>query len=119
MIEAIVQVIGWIVIVSLSVAASGFGIAAVLDHIRSAASHRLTQGVDHEIRRRGERMSHQAYWFDTPEKRAIWRACAAAMMQGSYPDAQRTRDHDYPRFLQEELDQYNLRNAESTARAQS
>lgn len=64
---------------------------------------RLRQAVELEIRRRGDRMRAQWYWFSTtPELAAMWAACAEELSQGGWPSAEYVRDSRMPR-LREEL----------------
>lgn len=57
------------------------------------------RATEAHLRKRGDEMRCQQYWFETKTQAAMWMACAKAMSQGEYPDAQAVRDRDFKEAL--------------------
>lgn len=73
----------------------------MLDVAEKHLSQLLWRMAERRIRDRAAQMRNQHYWWDTPEKAAVWIACAEHMADGSYPEASTIRDQTYPRVLKQ------------------
>lgn len=85
------------VLVSVALMLLAFGYAA--DRLWGRIDAMIWRAAEKRIRERGTHMRSQSYWWETPEQKALWKACADHMADGNYPDASVIRDQTYARHL--------------------
>lgn len=93
------EIVGAIVgvLVGIALLLLAFGYAA--DLLWRHWDQTVWRAAQLRIRERGSQMRNQSYWWETPEQKALWRACAEHMADGEYPDASVVRDRTYQRHL--------------------
>lgn len=91
--------VGAIVAVLVALGIAFFGLGYLVDILWRRFDQLLWSRAERRIRQRGDHMKHQHYWWPNPEHAAVWIACAEHMADGNYPEAEKIRDHTYPKAL--------------------